>query len=138
MTIQWQDFSSTFIDNIDDSLNLNFFCQIETNFRVIQVQLKTSDKSLKGFIIPKVYRNLRSILSQSNANSLSLHQDKGHAIELELGKTSPFGLFYNLSEYQLKVLYGYIDKNFANRFICLSKFSAGALVLFTLKPDSTL
>ncbi len=73
-----------------------------------------------------------------DANSRSPHQDEDHAIEQEPGKTPPFGPLYNLSEYQLKTLHEYIDKNLANGFIRSSKSSPGAPVLFTPKPDGTL
>ena len=105
---------------------------------MIQVQLETLDESLEEPIIPKAYRDLADVFSPSNANSLPPHRDEDHAIELEPGKTPPFGPLYNLSEYQLKTLREYIDENLANGFIRPSKSSAGAPVLFTPKPDGTL
>ena len=104
----------------------------------MQVQLETLDESLEEQTILKAYRDLANVFLPSNANSLPTHQDKDHAIELEPGKTPLFGLFYNLSEYQLKRLREYIEENLANGFIRPSKFSAGAPVLFTPKPDGTL
>ena len=104
----------------------------------MQVQLETLDEPLEEPTIPKAYRDLADVFSPSNANSLPPHRDEDHAIELEPGKTPPFGPLYNLSEYQLKTLREYIDKNLANGFIRPSKSSAGAPVLFTPKPDGTL
>ncbi len=40
----------------------------------------------------------------SNANFLPSHRDEDHQIELDAGKSLPFGPLYNLSEYQLKTL----------------------------------
>ncbi len=57
------------------------------------------DKSLEEPTIPKAYKDLANVFSPSNANFLPTHQDEDHAIELELGKTPPFGSLYNLSEY---------------------------------------
>ncbi len=57
---------------------------------------------------------------------------------MEHGKTPPLGPLYNLSEYQLKTLREYIDKNLAIWFIRLFKSSAGTPVLFIPKPDGTL
>ena len=138
MTIQWRDSSSTVTDSIEEPLDLGSLIQIPADFQVMQVQLETLDESLEEPTIPKAYRELADVFSPSNANSLPPHRDEDHAIELEPGKTPPFGPLYNLSEYQLKTLREYIDKNLANGFIRPSKFSAGAPVLFTPKPDGTL
>ncbi len=138
MTIQWQDSSSTVTGSMEEPLDLGSFTQIPADFQVMQVQLETLDESLEEPTIPKAYRDLTDVFSPSNANSLPPHRDEDHAIELEPGKTPLFGRLYNLSEYQLKRLREYIDKNLANEFIRPSKSSAGALVLFTPKPDGTL
>ncbi len=103
----------------------------------MQVQRETLDLSLEEPTIPKVYKDLANVFSPSNANFLPTHRDEDHAIKLELGKTPLFGLLYNLSEYQLKTLCKYIDKNLANGFIRPSKFSVGAPILFISKPDGT-
>ncbi len=86
----------------------------------MQVQLETLDEPLEEPTIPKAYRDLADVFSQSNANSLPPHLNEDHAIELEPGKTPPFRPLYNLSEYQLKTLREYIDENLANGFIRLS------------------
>ncbi len=104
----------------------------------MQVQLETLNEPLEEPTIPKEYRDLANVFLPSNANFPRPHRDEDHVIELEPGKTPPFGPLYNLSEYELKTLREYIDKNLANRFIRPSKSSAGAPVLFTLKPDATL
>ncbi len=96
------------------------------------------DKYLEESTTPKEYKDLANVFSPSNSYSLPTHRDEDHAIELELGKTPLFGLLYNLSEYQLKTLREYMDKNLANRFISPSKSSAGAPVLFTPKLNRTL
>ena len=119
-------------------MNLGSLIQILTDFQVMQVQLETLDKSLEEPTILKAYRVIANVFSPSNTNSLPPHRDEDHAIELEPGKTPPFGPLYNLSEYQLKTLREYIDENLANGFIRPSKSSAGAPVLFTPKPDGTL
>ncbi len=102
------------------------------------MQLETVDESLEEPTIPKAYRDLAKIFSASNANSLPPHRDEDHAIELKPEKTPPFGLLYNLSQYQLKTLREYIEKNLGNGFIRPSKSLAGAPVLFTSKRDGTL
>ena len=124
MTIQWRDSSSTVTDSIKERLDLGFLIKISADFQVMQVQLETLDESLEEPTIPKAYRDLADVFSPSNANSLPPHRDEDHAIELEPGKTPPFGPLYNLSEYQLKTLREYIDKKLANGFIGPSKSSA--------------
>ncbi len=138
ITIYWRDSSSTVTDSIKEPLDLGSLTQIPIDFQMMQVQLETLDKSLEEPTIPKANRDLANVLLPSNANFPPIQQDENHAIELETGKTPPFGPLYNLSEYQLKTLREYIDKNFANRFIWHSKFFARANVLFTPKPDGTL
>ncbi len=105
---------------------------------MIQLQRETLDESLEESTIPKAYGDLANVFLLSNANFLPPYWDDDHAIELETGKTPPFGPLYNLSEYQLKTLREYIDKNLANGFNWLFKSFAGALVLFNPKPDGTL
>ncbi len=83
----------------------------------MQVQLETLDESLEEPTIFKVYRDLANVFSPSNANFLPPHREENQAIELEPGKTPLFGPLYNLSEYQLKTLCEYIDKNLSNGFI---------------------
>ncbi len=123
---------------MEERLDLRSLTQIPADFQVMQVQLETLDESLEEPAIPKAYRDPVDVFLPSNANSLPPHQDEDHAIELQPGKTPPFGPLYNLSEYQFKTLREYIDKNLANGFIRPSKSSAGAPVLFTPKPDGTL
>ncbi len=83
----------------------------------MQVQLETLDYSLEEPTILKVYRNLVIVFLPSNANSLPPHRDEDDGIEVEPEKTPPFSPLYNLSEYQLKMLREYIDKNLANWLI---------------------
>ncbi len=138
MTIQWRDSSSTVTDSMEKPLDHGSLTQVPADFQVMQVQLQTLDESFEEPTIPKAYRDLADVFSPSNANSLPPHRDEDHLIELEPGKTPPFGPLYNLSEYQLKTLREYIDKNLANGFIRPSKSSPGAPVLLTPKPDETL
>ena len=104
ITIQWQDSSFTVTDSIEEPLDLESLIQIPADFQVMYVQLETFDESLEEPTFPKKYRDLANIFLSFNANSLPTHQDEDHAIELEPGKTLPFGPLYNLSEYQLKTL----------------------------------
>lgn len=105
---------------------------------MMQVWLETSNEALEDLMISKAYKNVKSIFSKSNVNTLSLHQDEDQAIELKTGKTPLFGYFFKFFKCQLKDLSEYVDENFATRLICLSKFLKAAPELFTPKPDGTL
>ncbi len=98
MTIQWQDSSSIVTDSIEKPLDLGSLISIPADFQVMQMQLETLDEPLEEPTILKVYRDLANVFSPSNANFLPPHRDEDHVIELEPGKTPPFGPLYNLSE----------------------------------------
>ncbi len=138
MTIQWRESSFSVTDSIENLLDLGSLNQIPTDFQVMQVQLETLDESLEEPTILKANRDLANVFLLANANFLPPHQDEDHAIEPEPGKTPPFSPLYNLSEYQLKTLREYIDKNLTNGFIRTFKSSTGAPFLFTSQPDWTL
>ena len=61
-----------------------------------------------------------------------------HAIELEEGKKLPYRPIYSLGPVELETFKTYIMTNLANGFIQASKLSAGALILFIRKPNSSL
>ncbi len=102
---------------MEQQLDFGSLTQISAHFQVMQVHLETLDESFQEPTIFKVYRDLTNVFSPSNANFLPPHRDEDHGIELEFGKTPPFGPLYNLSEYQLKKLCEYIDENLANKFM---------------------
>ena len=51
-------------------------------------------------------------------------------INLEEGKTPPFGLIYSLSQDEQKALFEYIEHNLSKGFICWSASSAASPILF--------
>ena len=61
-----------------------------------------------------------------------------HTIKLEEGKQSSFRPIYSLDPIELEMLKTYIEINLANGFICPSKFSAGAPILFNRKPNRSI
>lgn len=60
------------------------------------------------------------------------------SIELEDGKTPPFGPLYALSELELKALSEWIEDNLSKGFIRASRSPAGAPILFVKKKDGSL
>ena len=60
-----------------------------------------------------------------------------HIIKLEKGKQPPFDPIYNLRPVELETLKTYIKTNLAYGFICPSKSSIGAPILFDQKSDKS-
>ena len=98
--------------------------------RLQVIDLK-DQKSLSALIL-KVYCKLTKIFSEAQTETLSLHCEEDHAIELLERTTLSFESMYNLSMKELKVLQ---DVNLKNEFIQLSWSSAEASVFFTSKSD---
>lgn len=60
------------------------------------------------------------------------------SIDLEEGKSPPFGPLYSLSELELKALSEWLEENLSKGFIRSSRSSAGAPILFVKKKDGSL
>ena len=60
-----------------------------------------------------------------------------YTIKLQNDQQIFYKLIYSLGLRQLETLKTYIKTNFANSFIQLLKYPAGALVFFGKKPDSS-
>src|SRR6202021_2579006 len=97
-------------------------------------QIQDSDLKL----IPPEFHDFADVFSKKEAQKLPEHRPYDLRIELEEGKTPPFGTVYNLSPAELKVLKEYIDDNLAKGFIRHSRSPAGAPILFVKKKDGSL
>ena len=74
-------------------------------------------------------------------NAAELLENTGmndHTIKLKEGKQPPFEPIYSLGQVELETLKIYIETSLANDFICPSKSSAGASILFDRKSDRSL
>src|SRR5450432_296828 len=81
----------------------------------------------------------RELFKEEDADAaLPPHQPWDLEIQLENGKSPPFGPIYLLSENELKVLRSYIDEKLAKGLIRESQSSAGAPVMFVPKKDGKL
>ncbi len=89
----------------------------------------------KTVIFPEAYKDFEDVFSLESAGHLPLHEDHDHAINLIDGKQPPYRPIYSLSENKLYILWAYIDKHLANRFIRHSKSPSGAPILFVPKPN---
>lgn len=84
------------------------------------------------------YSNFIDVFLKNLAAELSKHSDiNKYSIELKPGKQPSSRPIYSLGPVELEIFKTYININLANDFICPSKFSALALILFIQKPDSS-
>ena len=89
--------------------------------------------------IPAEYSDFSDIFSSDSAAELLKHTKiNDHPINLLDDKQPPYGPIYSLEPVELETLKTYIEANLASGFIRLSKFSAGAPILFVRKKDGSL
>src|SRR6202030_1829232 len=100
--------------------------------------LTNSKLTEAGANLPPQYVDFIDIFSEEEACALPPHQMYDHVIQLEPDTKAPWGLLYNMSELELKVLHDYIDDMLQKGFICPSESPAGAPVVFAKKKDGSL
>ena len=88
--------------------------------------------------IPPELEEYLDIFDHEKAGTLPRTKTSDHVIELEEGKTLPYGPIYPLSRIELKELQAYLVDNIKKGRIRLLKSLAGALILFILKKDGGL
>ena len=88
--------------------------------------------------IPKAYRVRAKVFSETAADILPDTTKVVHSIDIEEGKTIPYGPIYALSAKELQVLCEYLETSMAKGWIRRSKSPAGAPILFVPKKDGTL
>ena len=106
----------------------------DTNFCVCSAKASTSvpANSLTG--MPKEYYDFANVFSKQKAQELSDHCPYNMKIKLEEGMIPPSpGHLYSLSALEQQTLQTFIQDNLNFGFICPSKFSHRAPVLFTKK-----
>ena len=76
------------------------------NYIVQGLQVVDLDDDLESFanLIPEAYQLLAEVFSEAQAESLPLHHEGDHSIDLLEGTTPPFSPMYNLSAKELAVL----------------------------------
>ena len=79
------------------------------------------------------YADFIDVFSEEEAHALPPHWMYDHVIQLEPDTKAPWGLLYNMSELELKVLHDYIDDMLQKGFIHPSESPAGAPVMFAKK-----
>jgi len=98
----------------------------------------TSETKVNMSTIPKDYHDFTDVFSKSKAGKLANHRPYNLKITLDEGTSLPFGPIYSLSQEELVALHKFIDENLATGFICPSRSSHGAPVLFIQKKDGSL
>ena len=89
-------------------------------------------------LVPDQYHETLTAFSKRKADSLPPHRPYDLSIDLEPGKTPPFGPIYSLSEVELKALSEWLEDNLSNGFIRASASPAGAPILFVKKKTGEL
>ena len=88
--------------------------------------------------VPNKYTDFADVFSPDLASELPEYTGiNDHTIKLVDGQQPPYGPIYSLEPVELETLKAYIETNLANGFIRLSTSSAGALILFDQKSDSS-
>ncbi|RPD68019.1 DNA/RNA polymerase, partial [Lentinus tigrinus ALCF2SS1-7] len=86
--------------------------------------------------VPEKYHDLASVFSPVEVDQLPPHRPGfDAAIELEDGKSPPFGPLYHLSQQEREVLFNYVETNLRKGFICRSSSAAASPVLFVRKKE---
>jgi hypothetical protein len=100
--------------------------------------LNESNAIIKNIEIPDIYKEYTDVFEKKNADLLPEHRPYDIAIDLQPGKSAPWGPIYSLSNEELKALREYLDENLEKGFIRPSKSPAGAPILFVKKKDLSL
>ena len=88
--------------------------------------------------VPTEYEDLSDVFGKAENLTLPDHGPYDHAIDLEPGRTPPFGPLYNLSATELSTLREYLERNLQKGMIRHSISPAASPLLFTPKKDGGL
>ncbi|SNX83759.1 uncharacterized protein MEPE_02467 [Melanopsichium pennsylvanicum] len=89
-------------------------------------------------VLPPEYRKYADVFDAERADQLPPHRPHDHEINLEAGKTPPYGALYSLSHREQEELRNYLRKMQAIGFIRPSSSQAAAPLLFVPKKDGRL
>ena len=97
-----------------------------------------ADKPVTVKDIPELYRHLREVFDEVEADKLPPHMENGLQLELAENSKPPQGPLYLKGPKEMAELRKYLDKNLAKGFIWPSKSPARSPVLFVPKKDGGL
>ena len=95
----------------------------------VTADVTDSDEEVKK-LVPEKYHDYLDIFSPDKVKRLPDHRPYDINIDLEDGKTPPFGPIYSLSQDERKALFEYIEHNLEKGFIRHSTSSAASPILF--------
>ena len=87
-----------------------------TSSRAADTKIPTPEE-LQKFNVPDEYHNFADVFSEGLADKLPPHRPYDLKIDLEDGKTPPFGCVYQLSPSETDALRKFLDDNLKNGFI---------------------
>jgi RNase H-like domain found in reverse transcriptase/Reverse transcriptase (RNA-dependent DNA polymerase)/Integrase zinc binding domain/Integrase core domain/Aspartyl protease/Chromo (CHRromatin Organisation MOdifier) domain len=115
------------------------------NVEVFAISMRDIEKALspKKYVdpaakLPTIYHDILDAFSKADADTLPPRRPYDHKINLEAGKTPPYGPLYGMSQDELRVLKKYLDDNLKKGFISPSTSQAASPVLFVKKPGGGL
>ena len=111
-------------------------CYLKDNLRVYVYKKDSEISKISLLLIYVTYTNVFN--EEADTTLLSHKNELNHNINLKSDYIVSFKSLYNLSEYKLKILKKYLNKNLQSEFITHSKSFAEALILFIKKKDSSL
>ena len=102
---------------------------------ILEWRIKDGLEVLK--ILPDQYHKWANIFSQEQTMRLPEHTKYDHRIKLIEGAEAPWGPLYGMSEYELRELREWLDRQVAAGKIVKSSSSTGAPILLVGKPDGS-
>jgi hypothetical protein len=115
------------------------------NVEVFAITIRDIEKALspKEYVdpavkLPTMYHDLLNAFSKADADKLPPRRPYDHKINLEAGKTPPYGPLYGMSQDELRVLKKYLDDSLKKGFISPSTSQAASPILFVKKPGGGL
>lgn len=100
--------------------------------------LSSPGEDHREFIPSKYMPSASSVFSPTEVDSLPPHRPYNISINVEEGKTPPFGPLYCLSLDERKALFEYIDENLKKGFIRRSSSAAASPILFVRRKTGEL
>ena len=98
-----------------------------------------SERDLVAYkLVPEKYRRFFDVFSPTEVDQLPPHRPYDVAIELEEGKSPPFGPIYSLSQEERTELFSYIESHLKKGFIRRSTSPAASPILFIWRKTGQL
>lgn len=114
-------------------------------YEMFAISIEDIEAALKGQpsvdldqYLPEEFKDFKDVFSPKEMERLPPHRPYDHDINLQGGKTPPFGPLYPMSREELTVLKEWLEENLRKGFIRPSSSPAASPVLFVKKPGGGL